>query len=330
MANECIWDVSLSIRDPRWIEKPANSGEPQKDFRGDKMVKAVRVTTTAMVLLLLGWTVPVLANQDKQDKPKEQEKQQKQEKPAERQNQRDSPAGQDQKQATHQQDQQQRSKGREDAQRQKQQDNSNNKQEQQIARQQQDHQRQAQQNKQDNSARQQQQQARAQRDQQQQRRQRQDNSPNRQVQTRGGQDQQQQRGRQQQDNRTAQQRTPAYVRQQQVSWQGDRANSWQTEHRTWQQRGGYNGYRVPDDRFRSYYGQDHGFRIYTLPVRYVGGHRRFHYGGYWFGLIDPWPEYWSNDWYDNDDMYVDYYGDGYYLYNRRHPGDRIAISFYLR
>jgi len=119
------------------------------------------------------------------------------------------------------------------------------------------------------------------------------------------------------------------VRQQQVAWQGDRAHSWQSEHRTWQQRGGYNGYRVPEDRFRGYYGQDHGFRIYSLPVRYVGGHRRFQYGGYWFGLIDPWPEYWSNNWYDDDDVYVDYYGDGYYLYNRRYPNDRIAISFYL-
>jgi len=62
---------------------------------------------------------------------------------------------------------------------------------------------------------------------------------------------------------------------------------------------------------------------------YVGGHRRFHYGGYWFGLVDPWPEYWSNNWYDSDNVYVDYYGDGYYLYNRSYPGDRIAISFYL-
>jgi len=26
---------------------------------------------------------------------------------------------------------------------------------------------------------------------------------------------------------------------------------------------------------------------------YVSGHRRFQYGGYWFGLVDPWPEYWS-------------------------------------
>jgi hypothetical protein len=64
-------------------------------------------------------------------------------------------------------------------------------------------------------------------------------------------------------------------------------------------------------------------------VVYVGGHRRFQYGGYWFGLVDPWPEYWSSDWYDSDDVYVDYYGDGYYLYDRRYPGDRIAISFYL-
>ncbi len=62
---------------------------------------------------------------------------------------------------------------------------------------------------------------------------------------------------------------------------------------------------------------------------YVGGHRRFQYGGYWFALVDPWPEYWSSDWYSSDDVYLDYYGDGYYLYNRRYPGDRIAISFYL-
>jgi hypothetical protein len=28
-------------------------------------------------------------------------------------------------------------------------------------------------------------------------------------------------------------------------------------------------------------------------------------------------------------VYVDYSGDGYYLYNRRYPSDRIAISFYV-
>ncbi len=58
----------------------------------------------------------------------------------------------------------------------------------------------------------------------------------------------------------------------------------------------------------------------------VGGYPRFQYGGFWFGVVDPWPEYWSDDWYDNDDVYIDYSGDGYYLYNRRYPGDRIAIT----
>ena len=184
---------------------------------------------------------------------------------------------------------------------------------------------------QDQQRQQQQQQARGQQDQRtQQQRQRQDNSAKQQLQlARGRQDQQTQQLRQQQDNRAAQQRSPAQVRQQQVAWRGDRAHSWQSEHRTWQQRGGYDGYRVPDDRFRGYYGQDHGFRMYSLPVMYVGGYRRFQFGGYWFGLVDPWPEYWSNDWYNTDDLYVDYYGDGYYLYNRRYPGDRISISFYL-
>jgi hypothetical protein len=85
----------------------------------------------------------------------------------------------------------------------------------------------------------------------------------------------------------------------------------------------------PDDRFREYYGQDHAFRIYSLPVVFIGGGQRFQYGGYWFGLIDPWPEYWSSDWYDSDDVYVNYDRDGYYLYNRRYPSDRVAISFYL-
>jgi hypothetical protein len=53
------------------------------------------------------------------------------------------------------------------------------------------------------------------------------------------------------------------------------------------------------------------------------------YGGVWFSLVDPWPEHWPNNWYQDDDMYIDYSADGYYLYNRRYPRDRIAIVFYL-
>ena len=59
----------------------------------------------------------------------------------------------------------------------------------------------------------------------------------------------------------------------------------------------------------------------------VGGYPRFQYGGFWFSVVDPWPEYWTDNWYDNDYVYIEYYGDdGYYLYNSRYPQDRIAIS----
>lgn len=61
----------------------------------------------------------------------------------------------------------------------------------------------------------------------------------------------------------------------------------------------------------------------------VGGYPRFRYGGYWFSLVDPWPEYWSNNWYESDYVYVEYFNNGYYLYNRRYPRDRIAISVYV-
>lgn len=105
-----------------------------------------------------------------------------------------------------------------------------------------------------------------------------------------------------------------------------RANTWQTEHQTWTQRGGYVGYRIPDNRFRLYFGHDHFFRIGGLPMVFVGGLPRFQYDGFWFTLMDPWPEDWAGDWYSSDDVYVDYEGDGYYLYNRMHPGVRLALT----
>ena len=111
-------------------------------------------------------------------------------------------------------------------------------------------------------------------------------------------------------------------------WQQHRASNWQTQHQTWQQRGGYDGYRIPDASFRGDFGQSHAFRMYGLPLVIFGGYPSFQYDGFWFRLLDPWPESWAANWYDNDDLYVDYSGDGYYLYNRAYPGDRIAISVY--
>jgi hypothetical protein len=138
---------------------------------------------------------------------------------------------------------------------------------------------------------------------------------------------QQQQHAQQQGQQKA--NRPSQQQEQRVVWQQQRAHSWQSEHRTWQQRGGYVGYHIPDDRYRGYFGRNHGFRIFSLPMVVIGGYPRFQYGGYWFSLVDPWPEYWSNNWYENDDVYVDYFDDGYYLYNRRYPRNRIAIRVYL-
>lgn len=104
-----------------------------------------------------------------------------------------------------------------------------------------------------------------------------------------------------------------------------RAGSWNNEHRTWQQRGGYSGYRIPDDRFRLYFGGGHFFRIGGLPLLFVGGYPRFQYDGYWVTLMDPWPEMWPPLWYETDNVYIEWGGDGYYLYDSNYPGIGIAV-----
>jgi hypothetical protein len=58
------------------------------------------------------------------------------------------------------------------------------------------------------------------------------------------------------------------------------------------------------------------------------GYPRFEYGGYSFLLVDPWPEYWSDNWFDSDDLYIDY-NDGYYLYDRRYPQVALAVTIML-
>ena len=140
---------------------------------------------------------------------------------------------------------------------------------------------------------------------------------------------QQQRKQGQQQQQAKGQQDQQRQQQQQAVWQQRRAQNWQSEHRTWQQRGGYNGYRIPDDRYRVRFGPNHWFRIRSYPMELYGGYPRFQYGGFWFGFMDPWPEYWSDDWYDNDDVYIVYSDGGYYLYNRRYPHDRITITVYL-
>ena len=84
---------------------------------------------------------------------------------------------------------------------------------------------------------------------------------------------------------------------------------------------------MPQDRFRLSFGYDHFFRLQSMPVIYQG-YPRFDYGGSSFLLLDPWPEYWSDNWYSSDDLYIDY-DDGYYLHNRNYSQVRLAIAVVL-
>ena len=219
--------------------------------------------------------------------------------------------------AQQQQDQQDKDKQRQQQDQSRQRDQDR---EQQRAQQQQDQNRQRDQNREQQRAQQQQDQAR-QRDQIR-------------EQQRAQQQQEQnaeQRGQKQRQQDVNEASRPDHQREveQRDTWQQHRARTWHSEHRTWQDRGGYSGYRIPDDRFRDNFGENHLFRVYSRPVVVVGGYPRFQYGGYWFSVVDPWPEYWPDDWYDNHDVYIDYLDDGYYLCNRRFPGDRIALIVYL-
>ncbi len=116
---------------------------------------------------------------------------------------------------------------------------------------------------------------------------------------------------------------PAQVRN---GFQQTRATSWTTQHQTWQQRGGYNGYRVPQSRFSLYFGAGHFFHIGGLPLLFVGGYPRFQYDGYWITVMDPWPDTWAPDWYETDNLYVDWVGDGYYLFDSNYPGMGLAVT----
>jgi hypothetical protein len=116
-------------------------------------------------------------------------------------------------------------------------------------------------------------------------------------------------------------------------WQGhatfaqDRSQSWSTDHRTWGQRGGYGGYFIPQAQFDASFGGGHFFRLGALPGLYLG-YPQFSYGGFSFLMVDPWPGDWSGNWYSSDDVYIDY-NDGYYLHDRLHPQEAIAITIRL-
>ncbi len=88
----------------------------------------------------------------------------------------------------------------------------------------------------------------------------------------------------------------------------------------------------PRARARSHFdhsfGPGHFFRLHAPPTIYEG-YPRFYYGGYNFTIVDPWPAYWGDAWYDADELFISWDGDGYYLHDRRYPDMALAVTVNL-
>ena len=99
--------------------------------------------------------------------------------------------------------------------------------------------------------------------------------------------------------------------------QQDRQSAQQSQ-RDGENRGGGDHGRISDEHYRTSFGREHNFHVNQRDY----DSRRFEYGGYSFGFIDPWPA----AWYYTDDVYVVYDNGGYYMYNPAHPGVRISVN----
>jgi len=81
------------------------------------------------------------------------------------------------------------------------------------------------------------------------------------------------------------------------------------------------GGRIPDDRFKANFGQEHHFRVSQAEY----GNRRFQYGGYWFGFESAWP----SNWLYTQDVYVIEIDGVYYLCNANYPGVNLTLNVTL-
>jgi hypothetical protein len=78
------------------------------------------------------------------------------------------------------------------------------------------------------------------------------------------------------------------------------------------------GGRIPADRYKANFGQEHRFRVNQADY----SNRRFQYGGYWFGFEGVWP----SNWLYTQDVYVVEIDGVYYLCNANYPGLNIMLS----
>ena len=76
--------------------------------------------------------------------------------------------------------------------------------------------------------------------------------------------------------------------------------------------------RIPEERFRTNFGQEHRFRVSQNDYR----SHRFEYGGYAFGFVGAWP----SNWLYTEDVYVVEINGAYYLCNSMYPGVNIELN----
>jgi hypothetical protein len=88
-----------------------------------------------------------------------------------------------------------------------------------------------------------------------------------------------------------------------------------------QQHAAANHDRIPADRYKAHFGQQHTFRVSQGDYR----NHRFQYGGYSFGFVDPWP----SNWLYTQNVYVIEINGVYYLCNPAYPGVNLTLSFSL-
>jgi hypothetical protein len=81
------------------------------------------------------------------------------------------------------------------------------------------------------------------------------------------------------------------------------------------------GGRIPDDRYKANFGQQHRFHVSQGDYN----NHRFQYGGYWFGFAGVWP----SNWLYTQDVYVIDIDGVYYLCNPAYPGVNIALDVNL-
>ncbi len=82
----------------------------------------------------------------------------------------------------------------------------------------------------------------------------------------------------------------------------------------------HGGRQIPADRFHAGFGRAHQFHI-GHPIM-IGGQASFQFGGFWFGIVDPWPAAWLY----TDPVYVNFVDGGSVLVNVIRPDVQVAVA----